>query len=300
MTTVTSGPDTVALVGRALDRTAAIISAIAPSQYGLATPCPAWDVRILIRHLAGQDLRNFLASARGQVVDWQAPADDPGEDWAAAFRDRARQLLAVWRTADLDQLFAMPRGGQAPLRSRARISRSPSSGCVAGTWPGPPARRPAWTPPWPSTRSPGRRRCSGPNPGDPVRRSGLRCRCRPIRRSTSGWPAGSAAIEHGRNRHTARATSVPEAEDARSSAIVKALVLALPVAGRASITEASRQPGEPSNCAHLSATGTGGASADSAGWIEARLGNLGAGAVPPQCHGPRRQPPGGYGPASLA
>lgn len=119
MTIVTSSRDTVALIGKALDQTAAIISAIPAGQYGLATPCPAWDVRALVRHLAGQDLRNFLISARGQTVDWQAPADELGEDWAAAFRDRAGQLLVVWRAADLDQLVAMPGGGQAPLRSRA-------------------------------------------------------------------------------------------------------------------------------------------------------------------------------------
>jgi uncharacterized protein (TIGR03086 family) len=119
MTFMTSDPQTVALVSRALDQMGAVISAVPVSQYGLATPCPAWDVRALIRHVAGQDLRNFLASARGQVVDWQAPADEPGGDWAAAFRDRARQLLAVWRVADLEQLAPTPGGGQVRLRSRA-------------------------------------------------------------------------------------------------------------------------------------------------------------------------------------
>lgn len=117
--TVTSGGDTVALVGRALDQTAAIISAIPAGLSGLATPCPDWDVRALVRHLAGQDLRNFLASARGQIADWQAPADELGEDWATPFRDRAAQLMAVWRAADLSQAVAMPGGGQASLRSRA-------------------------------------------------------------------------------------------------------------------------------------------------------------------------------------
>ncbi len=116
---MTSGRDTLALVGRALDQTAAIISAILAGQSGLATPCPDWDVQALIRHLVGQDLRNFLVSARGQTADWQAPADELSEDWAPAFRERAGPLLAVWRAADPDQLVAMPGGGQAPLRSRA-------------------------------------------------------------------------------------------------------------------------------------------------------------------------------------
>jgi uncharacterized protein (TIGR03086 family) len=119
MAIVTSASDTVDLVRRALEQTAAIISAIPASQSGLATPCPAWDVRALVGHLTGQDLRNFLLSARGQTADWQAPADDIGEDWAAAFGDRAARLLAVWRAADLDQLTAMPGGEQVPLRGRA-------------------------------------------------------------------------------------------------------------------------------------------------------------------------------------
>jgi len=107
------------LVERALDQTAALIAAIDASQAGLATPCPAWDVRALVRHLAAQDLRNFLVSAHGETADWQEPADELGEDWATEFRDRAAPLRAVWQEADLDRLVAVPGGGQAPLRSRA-------------------------------------------------------------------------------------------------------------------------------------------------------------------------------------
>ena len=69
---MTSDTDTVALVERALDQTAAIIAAIPGGHAGLATPCPDWDVQALVRHLAGQDLRNFLVAARGATADWQA------------------------------------------------------------------------------------------------------------------------------------------------------------------------------------------------------------------------------------
>ena len=112
-------PDTVALLERALDQTAAIIAAISASDAGLATPYPGWDVAALVRHLTGQDLRNFLASARGEAADWQAPADELGQDWAADFRDRAARLMAVWQQADLDRQLPMPGGGQSALRSRA-------------------------------------------------------------------------------------------------------------------------------------------------------------------------------------
>jgi uncharacterized protein (TIGR03086 family) len=115
---MTSDADTIALLERALDQTAGLIAAIDASQAGLATPCAGWDVRALVSHLAGQDLRNFLLSVRGESADWQALADELGDDWAAAFRDRAESLRAAWRAADLDRLVAGP-GGEAPLRFRA-------------------------------------------------------------------------------------------------------------------------------------------------------------------------------------
>jgi uncharacterized protein (TIGR03086 family) len=109
----------VGLLERALDQTEAIIAGIGAGQAALPTPCADWDVRALVRHLIGQDLRNFTVAARGEMADWQAPAEDVGDDWAAAFRDRAAQLMAVWRDADLDRPITMPGGGQAPLRGRA-------------------------------------------------------------------------------------------------------------------------------------------------------------------------------------
>lgn len=114
-----SDADTVMLLERALDQTAALVEGTNASQAGLATPCVGWDVRVLVQHLAGQDLRNFLVVARGGSADLRAPADEIGEDWAAAFRDRAAPLRAEWRAADLDTEVAVPGGGSVPLRYRA-------------------------------------------------------------------------------------------------------------------------------------------------------------------------------------
>ena len=118
MAVMTPDADTVALLERALDQTAGLIAAIEPHQAGLATPCAGWDVRALVSHLAGRDLRNFLVAARGETPDWTAPDEETGDDWAAAFGDRAGPLRAAWRAADLDRPVAGP-GGQAPLRARA-------------------------------------------------------------------------------------------------------------------------------------------------------------------------------------
>jgi uncharacterized protein (TIGR03086 family) len=115
---MTSDADTIALLERALDQTAGLIADIDAGQAALATPCAGWDVRALVSHLAGQDLRNFLVSARAEAADWQTPADELGDDWAAAFEDRAAPLRAAWRAADLDRLVTGP-GGEAPLRLRA-------------------------------------------------------------------------------------------------------------------------------------------------------------------------------------
>jgi len=116
---VTTGSDSVALLERALEQTSEVIAAIPADEGGLATPCPAWDVDALVRHLIHQDLRNFLISARGGTADWQAPAGDADEDWTTAFETRAGELLDVWRAADLDQMTDLPGGRQAPLGTRA-------------------------------------------------------------------------------------------------------------------------------------------------------------------------------------
>ena len=62
---VVGAENVIVTSGRALDQTAAVIAAIPAGLAGAATPCPGWDVRALVRHLIGQDLRNFIVAARG-------------------------------------------------------------------------------------------------------------------------------------------------------------------------------------------------------------------------------------------
>lgn len=112
---------TIKLLQDALGQSAAILAAIRPDLLASPTPCREWDVRALLRHLVAQDMRNFLASARGEAVDWLTPPDDLPADWAAAFREQAEVLLDTWRSADLDRLVAAPGGHEAPLRSRADV-----------------------------------------------------------------------------------------------------------------------------------------------------------------------------------
>jgi uncharacterized protein (TIGR03086 family) len=110
--------DPLALLERALDQTDTVLARIRPVQASLPTPCPDWDVRALIRHLVGQDLPNFTTAAQGGTPDWQAPAEEVGEEGIGVYRARARRLLDVWHAARLDQPVSMPSGGEAPLGSR--------------------------------------------------------------------------------------------------------------------------------------------------------------------------------------
>ncbi len=110
--------DSLGLLTRALEQAAEVVAAVRPEQASRPTPCVGWDVRALVQHVVGQNLRNFTAAARGENADWQAPPDDPGDDWEGAFRQGAERLLETWRRADLDQPVPMPGGSQAPLRSR--------------------------------------------------------------------------------------------------------------------------------------------------------------------------------------
>src|SRR2546426_8999734 len=104
--------DTLDLLERALAQTRGLVAAVEPSQASLATPCSEWDVRHLVRHVVMQDLRNFTAAARGEAADWQGPMEELDDDWTAAFDERARELLEIWRTSDLDAEMPMP-GGRA-------------------------------------------------------------------------------------------------------------------------------------------------------------------------------------------
>jgi len=110
-------PVSLSLIERALDQAAAVIEAVTLDQASLPTPCEGWDVRALINHLAGQDLRNFIVSVRGDAPDWQAPAEDIGDDWAAAFNTGAQLLLAQWRAADLDPTRASQQVGELAMHS---------------------------------------------------------------------------------------------------------------------------------------------------------------------------------------
>jgi len=119
--------DIIGLHDRAVDETARLVDGVGPEQLGLPTPCPDWDVRALLTHLVGGNLRwAALATGeplmRGPARGGAPGADLLGDDPAAAYRRSAAALHAAWQDpALLDRQFEIPIGilpGRAALNIR--------------------------------------------------------------------------------------------------------------------------------------------------------------------------------------
>ena len=97
-------PDPVELHDRGLDATAAVVARVRPDQFGLPTPCAAWDVRGVLGHLVEAN-RMFTAAAGTEPVD--VPDDDPLKAYEVSTADVRR----AWRRPGLvDEEVALPFG----------------------------------------------------------------------------------------------------------------------------------------------------------------------------------------------
>jgi uncharacterized protein (TIGR03086 family) len=112
--------DIVRLHESALDETARLVDGVRPDQMGLPTPCSEWDVRTLIAHLVGGNVR-FLDVAEGKPRPERTSvsSDVLGDDPAGAYRRSAEALKQAWRDPSrLDQQCELPVGvmpGRAAL-----------------------------------------------------------------------------------------------------------------------------------------------------------------------------------------
>ena len=116
---MTEDANNLELLRRSLDQMSQVIGRIRPDQDDLPTPCADWDVRELLRHVIKKDLRNFALVARGENADWQAPPDELGDDWQAAFDAGAAQLIELWEAVPAEKMVALPNGQEVAVRSRA-------------------------------------------------------------------------------------------------------------------------------------------------------------------------------------
>lgn len=98
---MTTPHESVAALSRALDQTGDLMAAVHAEQLSLPTPCEDWNVEQLLRHLLA-DTGNFVTMMQGGEPDWAADLPALPEDWAAAFRAGADDLIHVWHQREGD------------------------------------------------------------------------------------------------------------------------------------------------------------------------------------------------------
>ena len=84
----------------AMTQTAEIVRAVRPDQLGLPTPCTAYDVDALGRHLTYWGVLYSGQAARKQQPTPDAGPDDVGADWAEVFTRHADQTVVAWSAPD--------------------------------------------------------------------------------------------------------------------------------------------------------------------------------------------------------
>lgn len=100
----------VVVLARALDQAGDALAAIHRDDWDRPTPCGDWSVRQLAAHLAAAP-EHFLQQARGEEVDWSAPASVADGLWAGHCRTHGDDLIHHWHGQPDDQ------AGQADWQS---------------------------------------------------------------------------------------------------------------------------------------------------------------------------------------
>ena len=85
----------VVVLSRAIDQAGDALASIHADDWSRPTPCSDWTVRQLAAHLAAAP-EHFLQLARGEEVDWSAPADVADGQWAGHFRNHGDDLVHHW------------------------------------------------------------------------------------------------------------------------------------------------------------------------------------------------------------
>jgi uncharacterized protein (TIGR03086 family) len=80
-----------------IDQAASVIGRIDPRQYGLATPCPEWDVGQVINHMIGALVMFRDVAVHGSADVGLFSRDQRGDDAAGSLTARGREAVAAWR-----------------------------------------------------------------------------------------------------------------------------------------------------------------------------------------------------------
>lgn len=104
-----NGQDVLRALDRSLDVTGAVVAGVEPGQWRNPTPCTELDVRGVLNHLVGSNLR-FAAILTGTSGPDRA-ADVLGDDPVAAYQDAARRLRDAFAQPDvLTTVYEAPFG----------------------------------------------------------------------------------------------------------------------------------------------------------------------------------------------
>jgi uncharacterized protein (TIGR03086 family) len=103
--------DDVDLLESILTKTARLMAEVGPDERMRPTPCPDYDVRTLVNHMAGW-AQVFAAAARGEQFDGD-PGTYDGTDPASDFRTAAEAIVSGWREGGLDRQVTLT-GGEIP------------------------------------------------------------------------------------------------------------------------------------------------------------------------------------------
>lgn len=87
---------TVELLGRAYAATRGVLANVTPDQYGLPTPCDAWDVRTLANHVVGGSYWYAEAMRDRVSPPMEGEDDDAAGDLLGAYDDGIREALAAF------------------------------------------------------------------------------------------------------------------------------------------------------------------------------------------------------------
>jgi uncharacterized protein (TIGR03086 family) len=104
--TSTTG-DSIRVLSRALDQAGDVMARVKVDQLSAATPCSEWDVATLIGHLLA-DTRKFLMTLHGERPDFTAAPEPVRENWTAAFRSAADDLLHAWHQKTAEDPSSSP------------------------------------------------------------------------------------------------------------------------------------------------------------------------------------------------
>lgn len=95
---------------RAIATTTSVLAKVDRGQLSAPTPCASWDVKALVNHVVG-GMHFFKGALAGEAQGGESPADFAEGDFAAAYADNAKQVLAGFDEPGVgERVFTLPFG----------------------------------------------------------------------------------------------------------------------------------------------------------------------------------------------